>query len=102
MTKRVEVVSLEGDAEQIAEALISGSLPATFLDEIDMADDRGKARLIACLMLRQQQASLEKDEIVRFVARNRRALNSGELSVLDLLIEGSKQQEGGEGFSKFC
>jgi hypothetical protein len=98
---KVEIISLDAEPEQIAEDLIRDSLPKTFLDQIDISDEQGISRLMACLLLRQHQASLEKDEIIRFVERNRRALGAGGLDLLRLLIEAGKKVEGGEGLAKF-
>ncbi len=94
-------ISLDGDPEQLAEALIRGSLPKTQLDEIDIRDQAGLARLFACLMLRRNQASLEKDEIIRFVDRNHAPLKSGALDLLQKFSEAGTHVEGGEGLSQF-
>ena len=98
---RYNVIGLEGDPEQVAEDLIRNSLPKTQLDEIDIDSQEGLARLFACLMLRMNQASLEKDEIIRFVDRNRRPLKSGKLELLQKLAEAGSHVEGGEKLSRF-
>ena len=94
-------VSLDGDPEKIAEDLIRDSLPKTQLDQIDISDQAGLARLFACLLLRKNQASLEKDELLRFVARNRGPLKSGALDLLRMISEAGTHVEGGEGLSRF-
>lgn len=94
-------IGLDGDPEQVAEALIRSSLPKTQLDEIDIRDEAGLSRLFACLLLRRHQASLEKDEILRFVDRNRAPLRSGALDLLQKLSEAGTHVEGGEGISQF-
>jgi hypothetical protein len=95
------VIRLEGDAEKIAEDLIRDSLPKTQLDEIDVSNEKGLARLFACLMLRQSQASLEKDEIIRFVQRNHKALQAGALDLLTKLAEVGSKVEGGEKLGRY-
>jgi hypothetical protein len=97
----VTTIRLEGDPERVAEDLIRDSLPKTQLNEIDISDQAGLARLFACLMLRRNQASLEKDEILRFVQRNRKPLKSGALDLLKKLAEAGTHVEGGEGLSRF-
>lgn len=95
------VVSLEGQPEQIAEDLIRDSLPKTFLDQIDISTEEGKGKLLACLMLRQHQASLEKDEILRFVDRNQGALKAGELKIVRLFAQVGEKVEGGAKLASF-
>lgn len=98
---RVETISLEGSPERIAQDLIRSSLPKTFLDEIDISTDEGLSRLLACLILRKDQASLEKDELVRFFQRNERSLRQGRLDVLQAFVAASPNVEGGEELSRF-
>jgi hypothetical protein len=90
------VIPLETDAESLAEELIRDSLPKTFLDEIDISDDQGKGRLFALLMRRRHQASLEKDEILRFVERNEHVLRDGGAELLRLLSDVFAQVDGGD------
>jgi len=97
----VEIVPLEGDPEQIAEGLIRSSLPKSFLDEIDIASSEGQGRLLACLMLRRHQASLEKDEILRFVERNRTALEGGALDLVRMFINIATLTDGGAEMTTF-
>jgi hypothetical protein len=95
------VVKLSGEPEAIAQQLIAGDLPKTFLDEVDISNQEGQARLLACMMLRRRQASLEKDEIVRFVRRNEAALKRGGLDMLRALCSASGKVEGGKPLGQF-
>jgi|GEM_PF-5850103 len=68
---KYSVISLDGDPEAVAEDLIRDSLPKTFFNEIDISTDEGFSQLIACLMLRMHQCSMEKDEIIEFTQKNK-------------------------------
>jgi hypothetical protein len=87
---------MSDDPEELARNLLADSLPKTFLDEIDISSEQGLSRLLACLILRQQQASLEKDELIRFVERNRKALNSGAYKLLKAMEAAGAGVAGGE------
>jgi hypothetical protein len=86
-------IPVSDDPEGMAEMLIQASLPRKFLDQIDISNDQGAYELAACLALRQHQASLEKDEIIRFTKRNERALRADALKPLIDAISTSKQVE---------
>lgn len=96
-----EIIGLDGSPEEVAASLIRGSLPKTFIDEIDISTQEGLGRFFACLMLRRNQASLEKDEIIRFVDRNRAALEGGALELLEKLAEVGAKVEDGEELANF-
>src|SRR5262249_5697121 len=96
-----EIIGLDGNPEEIADDLIRGSLPKTFIDEIDISTQEGLGRFFACLMLRRNQASLEKDEIIRFVDRNRTALKGGALELVEKLAEVGAKVDGGEALGRF-
>jgi hypothetical protein len=76
-------VSVDDDAEQMADELIADTLPRTFLNEIDLAAPGGLEELLVCLVLRHQQAAIEKDELVAFVQRNQAVLRR--TSLLEML-----------------
>jgi hypothetical protein len=90
------IIPMSDDPEEMAQNMIADSLPKTFLYEIDISNEQGLSRLIACLLLRQQQASLEKDELIRFVERNRKALNSGAYKLLTAMAAAGARIQGGE------
>lgn len=91
-----KIVSLEGTVEEVADALLAPTLPKTFIDEIVLSSEEALGRLFACLMLRKHEASLEKEEIVRFVERNRTYLDAGVLDPVEALIEAAREVEGSE------
>jgi hypothetical protein len=66
-----EVIPADGTPEELADALIRSSLPRVFFDQIDLGTEIGLGQLLAMFVSRPGNASLEKDEIVRFVERNR-------------------------------
>lgn len=67
----IESVALTGHPDEIAADLIRPHLPATLLDEIVLTDNESLPRLLAVLITRMGRASIEKDEMIRFVERNR-------------------------------
>lgn len=76
-------VTIDGDPDELSQRLIEPSLPAKYLDQISIADERGYADFLAQLFLRMGKASIEKDELVRFVARNRPHFNEKFLHLLE-------------------
>jgi hypothetical protein len=76
-------VELSGEAEDVADALIADSLPPVFLDQVDLSENEGMALFLALLVTRRQQASIERDELVAFVERNRAYLTT--TNVLEML-----------------
>ena len=95
---QVILIPISDDPESMAEVLIQDELPQKFLDAIDISNKQGIAELIACLILRQHQASLEKDEILRFVKRNERVLRTDAWEFLfTILIDAAKKVEVEEG-----
>jgi hypothetical protein len=66
-----QTIPVEGTPEEMAEALIKPSLPRAYFDQIDLSATIGMAQMLGMFVSRPPQASLEKDEIIRFVERNR-------------------------------
>ncbi|MFI1183562.1 hypothetical protein ACH4UT_29015 [Streptomyces sp. NPDC020799] len=81
---------MEGDPEATAQAYINDSLPEVFLDQIGLASAQDVRHLIDCLARRYHQASLECDEIERFVNRNKTYLRR--TALLDKLAEAVSQR----------
>jgi hypothetical protein len=73
----VTIVPLDQDPESVADQLIADTLPETFLDEIDVGRADGMASFVLVLVSRQHQASIERDELIGFVERNRQILHAG-------------------------
>lgn len=96
---QVVLITISDDPESMAEAFFQQNAPPQkFLDEIDISNEQGIGELIAYLLLRQRQASLEKDEILRFVKRNERVLRTGALEFLfTTLIDAAEKVEVEEG-----
>ncbi|MGW7046389.1 hypothetical protein ACWGDT_27620 [Streptomyces avermitilis] len=90
MYEAVEI-PVEGDPDASAQAYINDSLPSVFLDQIDLASAEGVRQLAHCLARRYHQASLECDEIERFVNRNKAFLRRSKL--LDRLAEAAQRIE---------
>ncbi len=95
------IVPISGDPEAMAKMLIQDSLPRKFLDEVDISNDQGVEELLGRLMQRQYQASLEKDEIIRFTKRNERPLKDGVLKQIAdtshfLAFKQFEEEEGGK------
>ena len=57
-----QTTRIDGDPEEMAEALIKPSLPRVFFDQIDLSAQIGVAQMLAMFISRPGQASLEKDE----------------------------------------
>lgn len=72
-------VALDGSPEEVAEALIADTLPEVFLHEVDLSGPTGWFVLSKVLFMRRYQASVEHDEIIAFVNRNRTYLEDGVL-----------------------
>lgn len=66
-----DMITIEGDPDELAHRLLEPSLPSKFLDQVSLADEKGVADFIAQLFLRMGKASIEKDELITFVERNR-------------------------------
>jgi hypothetical protein len=87
-------VSLEGDPEQVAGALVGQSLPDFFLSDIDLSTSMGMARWLNALVSRPYMASIEADELVAFVDRNRDFLRDGRLlEALKESVEGASDED---------
>jgi hypothetical protein len=82
-----EMVSLAGHPDEIAANLIASHLPSKFLDDFKLDSESTLAELLAHLMTRMGKASIEKDEIIRFVERNR----NGRLSQFVELLQAASQ-----------
>lgn len=75
-------VGLKGDPDDIAAQLLKPQLPSKMLDAISIRTDTGIAELLMHLVQRMGRASIEKDEMLRFVERNRSVLDSSKLQIL--------------------
>lgn len=95
------LIPMSDDPEEMARNMIADSLPKTFLYEIDLSTDEGLSRLIACLLLRRHQASLEKDELIRFVERNRKPLKTRAFHLLTAMESAGAGVAGGEDLADF-
>jgi hypothetical protein len=106
-TKRSEsdadIVSIEGDPDAVAENLIRPHLPEKFLDDVSLDSDEGIAELLWLLIRRMGHASIEKDELIRFVQRNERPLRAKVLKMLPEMAEAAKasDEKFGEYFDYF-
>jgi len=81
-------VELSKSPDEIASVLFGSMLPSDPLAKLDLRaaiGDRGLAMLMAALIRRLPQRSLERDEVVAFVERNRAALRRE--GWLDFLID---------------
>lgn len=84
----VLVVSLEGDADDVAEQLLRPHLPRQRLDQVVVGEGvKGMGDLFAHLMLRPGRASIERDELIAFVERNRRRWTPKTMEILDKVCE---------------
>ena len=88
-----DLVTIDGDPDDLADRLIESSLPAKFLDQVSIADERGCADFIAQLFLRMGKASIEKDELIRFVERNRPHFNDAFLHLLKVATEAASNTD---------
>ncbi|HZO47599.1 MAG TPA: hypothetical protein VFB68_17005 [Xanthobacteraceae bacterium] len=95
------ILPTDGTPEQLADALIQSSLPKVFFDEIDLGTDIGQAQLLAMLFSRPRGASIEKDEIIRFVARNGAHIREFTGKTLPAFREAGIATQGGEGLVAF-
>lgn len=84
---RAKVIMIEGDPDELAHRLIEPNLPSKFLDEVSIDDEKGIADFIAQLFLRSGKASIEKDELIRFVERNRPHIDEKFMQLLALVTE---------------
>jgi hypothetical protein len=98
-----DTVSIEGDPDSVAENLIRSHLPEKFLDEVSLDSDEGIAELLWLLIRRMGHASIEKDELIRFVQRNERPLRAKVLKMLPEMAEAAKasDEKFGEYFDYF-
>jgi hypothetical protein len=96
-----EIIPTDGTPEQFAEALIRPHLPKVFFDQIDIGTDIGKAQFLAMLFSRPRGASIEKDEIIRFVRRNKVHMHEFMTRTLPDFREAGVHTEGGESLVKF-
>jgi hypothetical protein len=91
-----EVVALlmedERDPEKIAARLQEPFLPEMFLDDIDVSDDDGVSVFLRYLQTRFGGAEIEKDEVCRFVERNRPALAARVFPILAKVLAQAKAQ----------
>ncbi len=85
-----DYISLEGDPDDVAAKLLAPHLPPSLLDSIRIDSDFGIAELLMHLTHRMGRASIEKDELIRFVDMNRAALKSGRLAMMDKFLSAAK------------
>lgn len=90
---RAEVITIEGDPDELAQRLIAPDLPSKFLDEVSIADAKGAADFIMQLIRRVSKASIEKDELIRFVERNRPNLDENFMQYLALATEAATRAD---------
>ncbi len=88
-----DIVSLNGDPDVVAENLIRPDLPDKFLDDVSLDSDEGIAELLWLLIHRRGHASIEKDELIRFVQRNERPLRAKVLKMLPDMAEAAKNSD---------
>ncbi|MFP5245518.1 MAG: hypothetical protein ACLGH0_02400 [Thermoanaerobaculia bacterium] len=95
---QVVYTEVTNDPESMAEQFIATELPRFFLDQIDLDNPMGLAQFLFAVVTRPGRASLEKDEILRFVDRNRKFLSGkdGE-KVLRHIREAAEEAEKEEG-----
>lgn len=90
----IRMVSLNGDPERAAEELLAPSLWRVPLDQINLSTEHGKAELLNRFIAYPGKASLEKDEIIRFVERNRDSLPPFIDDVLPKMVQAAKKVKG--------
>lgn len=90
---RYDVVTIEGDPDKLAQRLMDSSLPSKFLDHVSIADDEGCADFIAQLFFRMGKASIEKDELIGFVERNRPHFDKKFMCLLTVAIEAATKTD---------
>lgn len=77
----------ESEPEKIAASLMQPFAPDMYLDELDVSGDSGVSDLVQYLKTQRiRRAELEKDEICRFVERNRVALTGYVFPVLEAAL----------------
>jgi hypothetical protein len=81
----IEGVPLDGDAETVS-AQIAGRSASRLLSDIHLDPSDPVAHLVAYLMLRMHEMSIEKDEIAVFAEANRAILSAGVLDEADRVI----------------
>jgi hypothetical protein len=90
---RAEVIRIEGDPDTLADQLLAPSQPTKFLDQVSIVDNQGIADFVAQLFLRMGKASIEKDELIRFVERNRSHFNETFMQLLTDATEAAAQTD---------
>lgn len=88
-----ETVSLHDDPDTVAHNLIRASLPGKFLDELSLDTDEGIAELMWLLLRRVGDASIEKDELIRFVQRNEGPLRARVAEMLPGMADAAKSTD---------
>lgn len=96
-----EIIRSDGTPEQMADDLIKSSLPKAFFSDVDLATDIGKAQLLAMFVSRPRGASIEKDEIVSFVNRNKAHMRELMEQLLPHFREAAANIDGGDGIVTF-
>jgi hypothetical protein len=86
-------VSLAGPPDDVAANLIAPNSPSKFLDDFILDDANSVAELFVNLMKRMGKASIEKDEMIRFVERNRTKLLSQVVALLRAASEAAEETD---------
>lgn len=88
-----DTVSLHDNPDIVAHNLLRPHLPSKFLDEVSLETDEGITELMWLLLKRIRHASIEKDELIRFVERNEGPLRTRVAKMLPAMADAAKSTD---------